>query len=246
MRRAISTACVAASLTWFAAGAEAMSCTNGTSCLLVGYITSGNVDDVDLGQIINFEGTSTLEYQAAGLNDVQAGPVHLVGLSESGVANFSSPGIVRLTGEAQFDAAASQSGSLLFPGGGQPNGALLLGTLIGNLTGFTHCIDLTAGACAFGGLQNSIPETFNTMTTTIYNLIGTAGNPITAGLFNAQHTLTFANVTASGTITTIFTEVTRTFIPEPATGSLVALGLVGFGAAASWRSRRRVSARDPS
>ena len=246
MLRAMSTACVAASLTWFAAGAEAMSCTNGPSCLHVDYMVSGNINDDDLGQFLNFTGTATLEYQAAGPNDVQAGPVHLVGLSESAVVNFSSPGIARLTGTAQINAAASQSGSLFFPGGGQPNGALLLGTLIGQSVGFIHCFEFTPGFCAFAELTNSTRVTFNTMVATIFNLVGTAGNQITAGLFNAQHTLTFANVTADGTITTVFTEVTRTFIPEPATGSLVALGLVGLGAAGSWRSRRRVSARDPS
>ena len=100
MLRAMFTVCVAASLTLFAAGAEAMSCTNGPSCVHVDYTVSGNVNDVDLGQFLNFTGTSTLEYQAAGLNDVQAGPVHLVGLSLSAVASFSSPGIVRLTGQA--------------------------------------------------------------------------------------------------------------------------------------------------
>ena len=66
-------------------------------------------------------GSASWEYPAVAADQVQPGPVHVISLIENTVLNRAT-GPVQLTGTAQIVVTASQSGTLFFPGGTQPNG----------------------------------------------------------------------------------------------------------------------------
>lgn len=235
-RQAILIAAFAAASAALAAPAGALSCTSASTCVQIEYGVSGSNFIPDVGQTIPITGSATLEYQAFAADDVQEGPVHVLGVTQSSSFDFTVTGAVRLTGATQVTALPSQSGALLFPGAVQPNGALLLGTLIASAMGTVHCFGF---ACGQAGLPNSSPVVTSGQTSTVANLIGTPNSPINATLLNGPHTFTFTGTGPMGTIgTTILSEVTRTFIPEPTSGSLLVLGLLGLAVSGRLGLRR--------
>ena len=237
-RRALLVLVALAVFQGLSSGARAGSCTNGPSCVMVSYDITGNAvfDGSTIGSIT---GSAVWEYPADAVGQVQAGPVHVVSIMETLVINFAT-GPVQVTGTAQITGVPSQSGTLLNPGGVQPNGQLLL-NLSGMSAGFLHCFG-SASACAYGGLPLSTPVPYSGVGTTVLSLLGTPSNPVSSALFNIQHTLTFTStsITPSGTsiTTTVFTEVARTFMPEPSGSVLSGMALLTLVIIGGFQARR--------
>jgi len=120
-----------------------------------------------------------------------------------------------------------------------PGAAIMLGGAAATQVNQLHC---TGGLCAAGGFVPSVTQTNNTnnpfFMPTILFTTGLAGHGDWAA-----GTLTLTQGTGLSSVSLQFNyvgqEISRSFIPEPGTASLVYLGLAGIAGASSFRRRRR-------
>jgi hypothetical protein len=135
-------------------------------------------------------------------------------------------GIALITG----DVSGAQSGVA----GGSLNAALTQVTLLSPLqilyTGTLQCAGTGCGAVG----------TFPVVINTVLSFLGgfNVGNLASTGNATLQATLPFSLAGFTGILQLSGVETSRTFVPEPSTAALVALGLVGLGAVARLRPFR--------
>ncbi|MGH0031434.1 MAG: PEP-CTERM sorting domain-containing protein [Myxococcota bacterium] len=153
-----------------------------------------------------------------------------------GAATLRSLTLAGTFAKSQFGANVSGAVGATQPGSGF--GQLLPGTssatfnpFVMNFTGFANCAG-TGTQCTVLGLPATFtgPKTVSVPTLAVANL-NSVGNAVVNGTF----TFTLGGFTA--VLTLVGNEVARTFVPEPNTAGLLALGLAGLGIAR--RQRRR-------
>ena len=111
---------------------------------------------------------------------------------------------------------------------------LIFNGVLVNVSAPVNCTS-TGPQCGFLGLPINLTGTFPLSGTFPIASIGTPGNAVVSGAFP---------ITASGIsalINLVGVEVSRTFVPEPNSASLLALGFIGLAAAARRARRHRHS-----
>lgn len=203
----------------------------------VDYNLSGTIFDGLGMQIGTFGGTANILYQGTGLATLSPGPINLISSPHSMLSDIVLPGAFQLTG--MFLATAAGSGTLA------SNGAVsLMVQRFVNPGGYIHCIDLTPLGCqVFVMFPASTPLPQSGATSYVALALQ---NP---GVGQPPATLEFLGTSVPCCSTFgpwTFTEIlgSRRIVPEPATGALVGLGLLGLATArAALGARRRRSAR---
>lgn len=198
----------------------------------VPYNLSQSIFSPGLGNALagTVTGTITIQYQGSGLFTLSHGPITLVSGVTNTITNILLPGAFNLTGN---------NNSLVVGNGNlASNGALTFMATRTNVGGFIHCYDLTPFGCS---IFVKFPSTLMLPQTGGIGIQAAAGN---LGL--TQPPLTFMatgmNVGGNATNNTwTFSEVgPRYIVPEPATGTLVGLGMLGLAiAGGSLKARRR-------
>ncbi len=158
-----------------------------------------------------------------------------IGNASLGVSlNKDLLGLALITGSVSGAQSGSASGAL--------NAALTQVTLLSPLqilyTGMIQCTGTGCGAVG----------TFPVVVNTILSFFGGVGvgNLASTGNATLNATLPFSLAGFTGVLQLSGVETSRTFVPEPNTAALVALGMVGFGAAARFGApglRRRKPTR---
>lgn len=180
-----------------------------------------------------FSGTARIHYQGVGLATLSHGPIQLVSAPHAAISNIALPGVFNLTVMAALTGAG--------PGSLASNGALTLMVTKQVQAGFAHCFDLSPLGCqtyVMLGASIMLPLTGGVSNTNLSLGSLAAGQP------PATFTLLGRNVGGSTTISNwTFSEIagSRTIVPEPGTGTLVVLGLLGLVIAASGQKARYCS-----
>lgn len=169
--------------------------------------------------------TGQIAVQSAGVSSLAApGAAALRSFNLNATVNANTLGLV-ITGPASAALLSPVPGALT---AGLGNLILNPGNL--SLNAFVNC---SGTGCATLGFPLSVtgPQPVNFATLPINN-INSIGNATIAGLFS----MTIGGFTA--VLSLVGTEVSRTYIPEPGSFGLVALGLVGLASAGAARRRR--------
>jgi hypothetical protein len=177
----------------------------------------------------NSTGVGVIQYNGAGLSTLSHGPINLISSNVNSITSTILPGAFNLTG---LNAVVANG-----PGNLASNGAITLAVTSTVTSGYIHCNDLTALGCAIFVM---FPATVMLPQTGGVRAIAGAGNLVfSAGQPPGSFTMMFNNVGGSATNSVwTFSEVARQIVPEPATGTLVGLGVLGL-AAAGGRKRMR-------
>jgi len=183
-------------------------------------------------------GQVTIQYGAASIN----GPISWAAL----VAGSATTTIINPNtqpGGGQLTLNGSTTTTVTAPGAGGPIGAatVLLSPAPAQVTGSIHC---TGGICGLAGFTASVPQPQTgpgvVALATVGGVVFTSGQ---AGLGNwagVPYTLTQAGGQATLTFAYVGQEVSRTFVPEPGTASLLGLGLAVLAGAGSFSRRHRM------
>ena len=201
--------------------------------VLIGFDFSGSTISV-LGGAINIPPDGSITSASATLHAQSAGtaPTLLVAPGSAALANLTLAATVNanvfgnvITGGVGANGLAPAAGSLT----AGLNNAIFGGSLA--LTGLINC----AGAgCTVLGLPTSLTGTqYVAFGSVPIGSINNVGNATMNGLFS----LTIGGFTA--VLNLVGTEVSRTFVPEPNTFGLVALGMAGLAGARARRRRQR-------
>ncbi len=198
----------------------------------VPYSWTGSIFSAGLGGALvgTITGTAAINYQGSGLATLSHGPISLVSGAHTTVTNILLPGAFNLTG--------LNTSSVVGSGTLASNGALTLMATRTNTGGFVHCYDLTPLGCAIFVMFPAtlmLPQTGSVGLQAVAANLGTGQPPLT-------FTLMGGNVGGNQSTTTwTFSEIgPRTIVPEPATGTLVGLGMLGLAmAGGSLKARRR-------
>ena len=172
-------------------------------------------------------GSGQLDVKAGGIATPLAGAASLQNVSLAGTINKSGFG-VNITGAFGATQPGTATGVL-------SNGKALLSfnPFLMNFTGFANCANTGTGTgCTVLGLPVTFtgPKTF-TINSLAVSKLSTLGSAALSGTF----TFTLGGFTA--VLSLVGSEVSRTFIPEPNTFGLLALGVVAL-AATRRRGRR--------
>ncbi len=198
--------------------------------IAVGYSLSGQVF-TPLMLSSTFSGSATIYYQGSGLATLSPGPVSLVSGPHLAVSNILLPGVAQLSAMNSIRATG--------PGTLASNGVATLMLQRITTSGYVHCLDLTPLGCqTFLMLPSSVPFP---QTGNLSNVALVLQNP---GLSQPPATLVFSAMNAGGNATFgtwTFTEIvgSRAIVPEPATGTLVGMGLLVSAIVAGSLERRR-------
>jgi hypothetical protein len=171
-------------------------------------------------------GSGLLEVEAAGSATPSGGPARLSNLSLAGTLDKNGLG-VNITGAIAATQPGTANGNLT-----AGLGSLSFNPFLMNFTGFANCSNTGPGSgCTVLGLPTTFtgPKTF-TLTSLGVSSLASVGN---AGL-NGTFTFTRGGFTA--VLNLVGNEVSRTFVPEPNTFGLLALGLAGVAALRRHRS----------
>lgn len=156
---------------------------------------------------------------APGLLTAAAGPAQLANLALAGTIAKNSLG-VNITGAIGATQPAVAAGSL-----STGLDHLVFSPFQLNFTGFANCTSTGPGCGVLG-----LPATFNESKTFTIASLAVGGLGINGGAFlNGTFDFTIGGFTA--VLNLVGNEVARTWVPEPNTFSLLALGLAGFAAA---------------
>jgi hypothetical protein len=177
---------------------------------------------------------TTLQVQGSGNANASAGPARLRSLMLAGTISPTTllGGAVTVSGGV----SASQIGSAA----GVLNPALTLaafgGTGVLSINALINCTP-PGSSCSLLGLPISIsgPQTFSPFGSFQVGSINNVGNATLGG----QLSLTLGGLTA--VLNLVGTEISRTYVPEPSTFSLLGMALIGV--AACYRRRVRPSVR---
>jgi hypothetical protein len=183
-------------------------------------------------------GTVTIQYGAASIN----GPISFAALV-AGAATTLVMNPNTQPGAGQLTLNGSTTTTVTAPGAGGPIGAatIALAPAPGTVTGSLHC---TGGFCGLAGFVASVPQTVfppaPLALATAGGVVFTSGQ---AGLGNwagVPYTITQAGGQAVLSFAYVGQEVSRTFVPEPGTASLLGLGLAVLAGAGSFSRRHRM------
>lgn len=188
--------------------------------IAVPYSVTGSIYSTDLGGALagSFNAIQTIYYQGSGLLTLTHGPIQLVSGSQSVLTNILVLGAFNLTG--MNTTSVTGFGSLA------SNGIATMMVARINTGGYIHCFDLTALGCqVFVMFPASVmlPQTGSVSFQLLAGSLGVGQPPL-------NFTVLGGNVGGSATTTTwTFSEIAgRHIVPEPTTGSLVSLGMLGL------------------
>lgn len=176
-------------------------------------------------------GSASITVPASSATNPMSGPATVSGITLAGTLNATVINQATVTGNVGGSQVAAGAGTL-DPG--------LLFIVFGGaslaLTGAINCTS-TGPQCGFLGLPISLSGTFPLSGTLPVGNLGSVGNATLAGVFS----FTVSGISAS--LQLVGAEISRTFIPEPATGTLVGGGLVVLSALARGLRSRRAGVR---
>jgi hypothetical protein len=182
-------------------------------------------------------GTASLSYSSTPVSpgSIVAGPVHVQALTfvqSFGLTNlFGIPGAT-LTGAFGLQFPASSTGALT--GGGALN---LTGNSVFQLLSL-HCNAAACGALSLTGFT-SVMFSAGTLIPTASLVGGGHLGTATPGALSLTGPIFTNFITVPVSFGVTGNEVSRTFVPEPGTGALVAFGVAAMAGASSLRRRRR-------
>ncbi len=177
-------------------------------------------------------GTVTVQYGAATINAPISWAAVVAGNSTTTIQQTFGTSLV-LTGSTTTTVTA--------PGTGGPIGAatIALAPAPGGMTGSIHC---TGGLCGLAGFPASVPQP---QTGPASLVLATAGGLVfTSGQAGLGHwnAVPYTITASAATLTFAYVgqEISRSFIPEPGTASLLGLGLVALAGAGRFTRRLRM------
>lgn len=174
-------------------------------------------------------GSASITVPANSATSPLSGPATVSGITLAGTLNATVISQATVTGNVGGNQVAMGTGTL-DPG--------LISIIFGGaslaLTGLVNCTS-TGPQCGFLGLPINLSGTFPLSGTLPVGNLASVGNATLGGVF----AFTVSGISAS--LQLVGVEVARTFIPEPATGSLVGGGLLVLGGLARGLRGRRAS-----
>jgi hypothetical protein len=201
-----------------------------------GFVQVGGSGTATFGPPVVTNAKAKLRYDSTATppGSIVAGAVHIQSFSffqPFSIKTLFSVPSATVNGYIGFQFYASQLGALSAGGG------LALPALAGVQPLPIHC---NAAACAIFGLTGFTSVTFSAGTPfTGLSLLGTGHLGTAPGALALSVPQLTNFLGASVTFNVTGTEVSRTFIPEPTTGSMLALGLLGLAAFSGLARRRR-------